>query len=321
MALIPADLMPLVGPKPPVRIMEAGAVDAVSRPVNTSLAGGTIQLSGTFSGTLVFEATVNREDYQLIALAPSNGSAPATSTNVSGIWSVPLGYTSFRTRVSAYTSGQFNVDYQEACEGGVDRVGGASGGASSAVTIADGDDEALGSKSNPAASSDTGTFSLIALFKRLLVKFTTQFPAALTGSGNFKVSVEESSIGDPTDAEATGDGSVIAILKRIRTLLASTIVFTPPTPTTSTRTSVAGSASTVTILAANSSRLGATIYHQGAAARRLFLALGSGATDTDFTIEIMGGNYYEVPFNYRGIITGVWNSTTGSPAARVTELT
>ncbi len=57
-----------------------------------------------------------------------------------------------------------------------------------AVTVADGADVALGAKANAAASSDTGTFSLIALFKRLLQKFTTQFPAALVG-GRFDVNV------------------------------------------------------------------------------------------------------------------------------------
>lgn len=48
---------------------------------------------------------------------------------------------------------------------------GASGG--DAVTIADGADVALGARDDTAATTDTGTFSLIALFKRLLQKFTT----------------------------------------------------------------------------------------------------------------------------------------------------
>jgi hypothetical protein len=60
------------------------------------------------------------------------------------------------------------------------------------ATIADGADQAEGAKADTAATTDTGTFSLIALFKRLLQKFTTQFPAALTGSGNLKVSLQES---------------------------------------------------------------------------------------------------------------------------------
>jgi hypothetical protein len=42
------------------------------------------------------------------------------------------------------------------------------GGGGGAVTVADGADVALGAKADAAATTDTGTFSLIALFKRLL---------------------------------------------------------------------------------------------------------------------------------------------------------
>jgi hypothetical protein len=73
-----------------------------------------------------------------------------------------------------------------------DGPAGTSGGGGGAATIADGADQAEGAKADAAATTDTGTFSLIALFKRLLQKFTTQFPAALTGSGNLKVSLAES---------------------------------------------------------------------------------------------------------------------------------
>lgn len=53
-------------------------------------------------------------------------------------------------------------------------AGGSSGGGG-AVTVADGADAALGATDDAAASSDSGTFSLIALVKRLLGKL----PASL----------------------------------------------------------------------------------------------------------------------------------------------
>lgn len=49
-----------------------------------------------------------------------------------------------------------------------------SGGGGGAVTIADGADSTLGAKADSVASSDTGTFSLIALIKRSLQSGTTQ---------------------------------------------------------------------------------------------------------------------------------------------------
>lgn len=57
--------------------------------------------------------------------------------------------------------------------GGNSVAGSGGGGGGGAVSIADGDDAALGAKADAAASSDTGTFSLIALFKRGLQGITT----------------------------------------------------------------------------------------------------------------------------------------------------
>ena len=90
---------------------------------------------------------------------------------------------------------------------------------------------------------------------------------------------------------------------------------------TATRTSVAGSLSVATVLAANVGRLGATIFHEGPAKQTLFLALGSGASLTDYTVVLHGGDYYEIPFHYTGVVTGIWDIISTLPHARVTELT
>lgn len=102
-----------------------------------------------------------------------------------------------------------------------------------------------------------------------------------------------------------------------------TASFTPPAAGTGTRTNVVGAAADTTILAANTNRRGATIYNDSSAL--LYLLLGTGtASTTNFTV-ILGGNgsgiggYYELPFNYTGIVKGIWASATGN--ARVTEFT
>jgi len=86
---------------------------------------------------------------------------------------------------------------------------------------------------------------------------------------------------------------------------------------TGTQTSVAGSASNVTLLAANVLRKGATIYNDSTAI--LYLRLAATATTSNFTVKLFADDYYEVPFGYYGIIDGIWASATGN--ARVTELT
>ncbi len=84
------------------------------------------------------------------------------------------------------------------------------------------------------------------------------------------------------------------------------------------QSSVNDSASNVTLLASNANRLGATVFNDSSEA--LYLKLGATASTTSFTCKIPAGGYYEVPFNYTGIIDGIWNAdSTG--AARITELT
>lgn len=86
---------------------------------------------------------------------------------------------------------------------------------------------------------------------------------------------------------------------------------------TGTPTSVAASITTGTILASNASRKGATIFNDGLA--NLKIACFTGASATSFTTLLRANSGYEVPSNYTGIITGIWDAALGN--ARVTEFT
>jgi hypothetical protein len=87
---------------------------------------------------------------------------------------------------------------------------------------------------------------------------------------------------------------------------------------TATLSSVADSASSVTVLAANAARLGATIVNDST--EILYLKMGATASTTSYTVKMAVDAYYEVPFGYTGILDGIWaNNASGS--ARVTELT
>lgn len=89
------------------------------------------------------------------------------------------------------------------------------------------------------------------------------------------------------------------------------------TSTVSTRSNVVSSASSVTVLAANTARRGATITNDSTAV--LYLGFGSGAASTtSYTVQIPAGGYYEVPFGVNEQLTGIWASANGS--ARVTEI-
>lgn len=84
---------------------------------------------------------------------------------------------------------------------------------------------------------------------------------------------------------------------------------------------VAGSATVVTLLAANANRLGASFYNDSSAL--LYLKLGTGASTSSFSVLLEGGDYFELQLLagnkvYTGAITGIWASATGN--ARVTEV-
>lgn len=220
------------------------------------------------------------------------------------------------------------------------------------VSSVDGSQATVGTTTDAEA---TGNGTLVAILKRLrtLLSGTLAVGGTVTanaGSGPFPVSDNSGSLtvdgsvsvsnlpatqpisatdgsqatlGTTTDAEATGNGSVIALLKRLRTLLGGTLATQAVRSGTATRTDVAGSATSVTILASNANRLGGSIYNDSAAI--LYLRMGSSAASaTDFTVPLAPttggiGGYFEIPAGYTGQITGIWSSATGN--ARVTEYT
>lgn len=82
-------------------------------------------------------------------------------------------------------------------------------------------------------------------------------------------------------------------------------------------TSVASSSTVVNLLAANTARKGATIYNESTAV--LYVKFGAAASATSYTVQVAANAYYEIPFGYTGLITGLWATANGN--ARVTELT
>ncbi len=100
-------------------------------------------------------------------------------------------------------------------------------------------------------------------------------------------------------------------------------VATGDAPSTGAITSVGDATSSTTILAANSSRKGATIYNDSDAILYLALANVTASTST-YTVQVPAKAFFELPLSdggpYTGIIVGIWASDAGG-SARVTELT
>ena len=82
-------------------------------------------------------------------------------------------------------------------------------------------------------------------------------------------------------------------------------------------TQVSSSATNVTLIAANTSRLGLAIFNDST--QILYAKFGATASTTSYTVQVAAGGYYEDPFGYSGRIDGIWASANGN--AYVTELT
>jgi hypothetical protein len=95
---------------------------------------------------------------------------------------------------------------------------------------------------------------------------------------------------------------------------------TPLVAGTGTRSSVNGSATSVTVLASNSNRKGAIFYNDSTATLYLDLS-GATASSSNYSVQIPSQGYFELPPQpiYTGAITGIWSSATG--AVKVTEWT
>jgi hypothetical protein len=71
-----------------------------------------------------------------------------------------------------------------------------------------------------------------------------------------------------------------------------------------------------TIATASTGRLGCTIFNSGPGNLHVMLGTATASTSV-FTARLSAGDYYEVPFNYTGLIGGIF-ATAGT--AEVTEL-
>lgn len=124
-------------------------------------------------------------------------------------------------------------------------------------------------------------------------------------------------------ADAATQTTLAAILAKLITspateaTLAAVFAKLNGRPGTGTTTRVPSATANTTLLAATVNRLGATVYNDSASI--LKLKLGATSSATSCTLQMAAGTYYEIPFWYTGIVTGLWISVDG--AANVTELT
>jgi hypothetical protein len=111
----------------------------------------------------------------------------------------------------------------------------------------------------------------------------------------------------PTIGQKTGANSLPVVIASDQTVNTNTV-----RATANSQSNFTASSTSATVLAVNTNRKGATFYSEGS----IYLLLGSVASTTNYTVRLYPGSYYELPYNYTGIITAV-----GSGVLRVGEQT
>lgn len=116
----------------------------------------------------------------------------------------------------------------------------------------------------------------------------------------------------------TGTGSLRVTLASDTSSNTNPLLVGEVTAASSAVTSVAGSATSVNLLASNTARKNAAFYNDSTAIA--FLKLGSTASSTSYTVQLVPGAYYELPTVkiYSGAIDCIWASAAGN--MRITEL-
>jgi len=91
-----------------------------------------IQLSGTWSATVTFEATVDGTNWTTLEVWPTGGSSPQTTSTSNGVFYAPCGgLNQIRARASAFSSGTIQVDMQASTASAKMLAAGGTGGTSS----------------------------------------------------------------------------------------------------------------------------------------------------------------------------------------------
>jgi hypothetical protein len=114
-----------------------------------------IQITGTWSGTIQFEASLDGSTYKSLSVSPTNAGAAVTSATGNNVWVGQIaGINYVRVRASAFASGTAVVTIQTVPLAGAGGSSSGGGGGGGAVTISDGSDVSEGATTDAAVAGD-----------------------------------------------------------------------------------------------------------------------------------------------------------------------
>lgn len=262
-----------------------------------------IHVTGTYTGALSLQKTTDGTNWETMA------SVQTFTRSTTGVQTATI---------ASATVGQFYVSIDGAVGVRVTALAAVTGTAT--VTLVASDGNALVGLDNPlpaganviGAVTQSGTWTTGTSTPGTAATNLGKAEDAPHASGDTGVAVwgvrNDNATTDLTSA--TGDYSAIA------TDVKGAVFTRERSNATSTLSNVTASITSVTLLALNAARQGATIYNDSTSI--LYLKMGATATSTSFSTKLAAEDYYEVPFGYTGVIDGIWVAANG--AARITEI-
>jgi len=181
----------------------------------------------------------------------------------------------------------------------------------------------VGITGTPALSANAST-------EYTLATLSSNFSTALNGSnlrvggfvdarqtGAWNINNVAGTVSLPTGAATETSLAAVAATASGSNLRVTPVNQTPIASSAAMVASVAASATNVTLLSANTERVGFAVYNDSTAV--CYLKFGATASSTSFTVLLSGGSYYEYAGHgiYEGQVDAIWATATGS--ARVTS--
>ena len=143
------------------------------------------------------------------------------------------------------------------------------------------------------------------------------YPLSLDGYGDLRT-LGYGSVTSAAPSYSAGTPSPLSLDTAGNLRVSGSFAVTTDKSTTGTITSPAAATSSFTVLAANASRVLASVYN--ATNKTLYLAMAATASTSAYTVQVAVGAYFELSLTYTGIITGI--SPAGvSGNVQVTEYT
>lgn len=96
-----------------------------------------------------------------------------------------------------------------------------------------------------------------------------------------------------------------------------TVPISLPSSSTAAQTSVASSATSVSLLASNANRKGCIVFNDSS--QILYVSFTATSTTSAYSVKLFPNSSYMSDFIYTGVISGIWASANG--AAKITEFT